>query len=66
MVCLLGRGLFRLPPSRDMTPQTANRQGAEAETRRAQFQSLLEGVVYAGKARLLAGLRTSHSQLYVS
>lgn len=49
-----------------MTAQTANRNGEEAETSQAQFQSTLEGVAYADKARLLAGLRTSHSQLYVS
>lgn len=32
----------------------------------SQFQSLIVGAAYVNKARLLAGLRTSHIQLYVS
>ena len=61
-----GGGPSVLPPSRDMTPPLSNRRRAKAETESAQFQSAPVGVACADKARLLAGLRTSHRQLYVS
>lgn len=61
-----GRGLFIFPPPLDVTPSLTNRQRTRAATKQAQFQSSSAGVVYVDKARLLAGLRTSHRQLYVS